>query len=170
LGLGVDLSQLGGKTLAEWLASAPELYTGGVAGGTAGYTNFADGVWEIWRDGGGSGNVALITNAPAFTGYFITLTMAQRGADNRTVDCRIVSGTGGYAFNQNLGAAGVYTFYVRTGNSISNIGLFMPNTGYGGFYSNISVKELPGNHLRAGTWASPSDAARGHVPEQRDQL
>jgi hypothetical protein len=138
------------------LVLGSELYAGGVSTGTAGYANYTAGTatWEIFRDAGGVGSLAIVSSAPAFTTYLVTLTMAARGADSRAVDCRISSGTGGADFSSIGGAAGNYSFIVRTGNSVSNITLTMPNIGFGGLFTNISVKSLPGNHALQATSAS----------------
>ena len=138
------------------LVLGAELYAGGVSTGTAGYANYTAGTatWEIFRDAGGVGSLAIVSSAPAFTTYLVTLTMAARGADSRAVDCRISSGTGGADFSSISGAAGNYSFIVRTGNSVSNITLTMPNIGFGGLFTNISVKSLPGNHASQATSAS----------------
>jgi len=146
---------MGGKTAAQFIADQPELYTGGAEIGNAGYQTVVDGVWEIYRDVSGTGTVTLLAEAPAYTWYEIQLTMAARGVDTTSVDIRVPSGTGTLLYAVSNVPPGVYQFFVRTGNVSSNINIGMPNINVGGFYSNISIKKIPGFHAIA-----PSDAAR----------
>jgi hypothetical protein len=175
LGLGADLSQLGGKTLSEWLASAPELVTNGdFSGGTTGWAAYGTSLPTLSIVSG----AMLITN---------TGTTAQRGASQAittvvgrayritgaltastgTVAARLRVGTipnGGIENANATLAAGQSADVVFVATSTTTyVALNDQGTDASSTltWDNISVRELPGNHLRAGTWASPSDAARG---------
>lgn len=131
------------------LALGPELYSGGAAAGTTGYQTFdpETRAWELFRDAGGSGGVNLTTAEPN-KAYRVSLTMAQRGGDNRAVDVRLGTGPGvGYSVLTTNAPPGDYSFVVYTVGFISNITLSLPNVGFGGIYSNFSVREIPGAHL-----------------------
>jgi hypothetical protein len=167
LGLGADLSQLGGKTLSEWLATAPELVTnGGFDSDTTGWTagnsatlSAPSGVFRVENGAANFGTGSQQVTVVAGRVYVATYT-ASGGTSGFTL--RFGSSAAGtqYASISATGAGQVVftaantTLFITAANSSATLGLFSE-------YDNISVRELPGNHLRAGTWATPSDAARG---------
>jgi len=155
VGIMLDKSRMRGATAAAFIAAGPELYTGGAAAGTPGYEIKSGETWEIWADGAGSGAVTILANAPAFSWFEVRLTLTTRGADSRAIDCRLANGTGGLTYPAAFVAAGAHRFMVRTGTAVSDIFLTLPNVSFGGFYSDISVKAVPGFHAIA-----PSNATR----------
>lgn len=161
LGLGADLSQLQGKTLSEWLAAAPELVTNGdfatdtgwtkgtgitIAGGKAVFTSVSVG--------------QLLTQSltvTAGTTYAVTYTIGDYSAGG--VAPRFTGGSTVAGTTQI--AAGTYTeiMVAVSGNNVLEFRASFATASLS--VDNVSIKALPGNHLRAGTWASPSDSARG---------
>jgi hypothetical protein len=162
LGLGADLSQLGGKTLGEWLAAptTSELVTNG---------EFAsDTAWSKgtgWTIIGGQAVATAISSSVLSQGaslvagrvYRVTYTVSEYTSGS----VRPIFAGGSNVLGNVRSAVGTYTDVMQavTGNTLFRMGDF--GAGFTGAVTNISVRELPGNHLRAGTWASPSDAARG---------
>jgi hypothetical protein len=159
LGLGADLSQLGGKTLGEWLATAPELVTNGDFASDTAWTKGTG--WTISggaaRRSPAAGTTAIqqIIGWDAAKVYVIEIAHTVT-AGTLTIRSDTVSGT--IIFTAT--ASGLSTAVVRPTSTTGTI-FISGNTAFDGSVESISVRELPGNHLRAGTWASPSDAARG---------
>lgn len=169
LGLGVDLSQLQGKTLSEWLAAptTSELVTNGdFSDGTTGWTagnsatlSASSGVFRVENGAANFGTGSQQVTVVAGRAYVATYTTAggtsgftlRFGSSAAGTQYASISATGA---GQVIFTAANTTLFITAANSSATLGLFSE-------YDNISVKELPGNHLRAGTWASPSDAARG---------
>lgn len=173
LGLGVDLSQLGGKTLAEWLASAPELapavgsLSGTVENDGGASSSFSAGVWTIATPSSLGGYPRVNVSVPGITVgkvYRVTGEIALTGIS--AVTMRLASA--GTANTFGLGVTTVFDGVVSA--AVANqINIFPAGTPSGTLtFVSLSVKELPGNHLRAGTWASPSDAARASYVIQTD--
>jgi hypothetical protein len=136
---------------SKGLVLGPELYTGGTATGAA--QTAITGGWEVWRAVGAVGSVALATLQAEKT-YRVSLTLASRGSDLRAIDIRIPTGTGQQGYLSLSPAAGSYTFFVRTGNAASALSLTQPDVGYGGLYTNISVREIAGTHAIQASSAS----------------
>ena len=180
VGLVPDLSQLGGKTLSEWLAAptTSELVTnGGFDSDLTGWTNSSTG----------TGSVAVVSGRAVFTTVnssnraildqsFTTVAgraykLELNGFDASAATGAIWVGTsqGGSTLLNiiNVGTGTHSGVFVASGTTtwLRLIGVF--NAGTIDF-DNISVRELPGNHLRAGTWATPSDAARANNVIQTD--
>jgi hypothetical protein len=160
LGLGADLSQLQGKTLSEWLAAptTSELVSNG---------DFAsDTVWSKgtgWTIASGLATKAAGTASGLYQALSLTagrvyrVTYTVSGYSAGTLTPRFIGGT--TVSGEAVTANGTYTAVMAAVSG--NLGLDMTaNSVFVGSIDNISVRELPGNHLRAGTWASPSDAAR----------
>jgi hypothetical protein len=158
LGLGADLSQLGGKTLSEWLAAptTSERVVNGSFAADSDWTKGAD-----WSIGGGVATKVPGTQnslSQTLTGitsgrvYVITMTVTLSAGTFNPFFTSVSLG--------NLTTSGTYTFVVADSGS-SDILAIQGQVATSGSIDNISVRELPGNHLRAGTWATPSDAARG---------
>lgn len=168
LGLIPDLSQLGGKTQAEWLASAAELApaVGSIAAlsvdnsGSA-VSSWSAPVWTIATPSSISGYPRLTLNIPNIVSgrtYYVSGTFATTGTFT-SVQVRLATS----GVDKNVGATATSAFEgvaVAGANATLN---FLPAGTPSGTLTllTLSVRELPGNHLRAGTWASPSDAARG---------
>jgi hypothetical protein len=163
LGLGADLSQLGGKTLGEWLAAptTSELVTNG---------SFATATdWTLGTGWSISGGAAVATGVVPFGNELKqNLSVTSGRIYVISFDLTVTSGTvhGYLGPNGGTGDLGAYT----TSQSVSRVVqypgataqiVFRADVAFTGTIDNISIRELPGNHLRAGTWASPSDAARG---------
>jgi len=158
LGLGADLSQLGGKTLGEWLASV---------------TPLALGAWtQIVGTGTISGSGANVTFAAAAdNNYAVPTGVLVSGAVYEiTVNVSAISagsvrpriGTGQTLGTQ--GSTGSVTYVVSAGATDFRLVAVGTTTAT----VSVTIKALPGNHLRAGTWASPSDAARASYVIQTD--
>lgn len=174
-GLLPDLSQLGGKTQAEWVASAPELVSnpGGPYTETTGYTALNSAVSVV--------SDALVVTISAGQPYFVAPALTTVVGRLYVVTIPVSDGTyvGGnyYAFaSNNSNGSAAFATTPTTGVVAGTLTLTFvatATTTYVGGRANtattsgtwsaasVSVRELPGNHLRAGTWASPSDAARG---------
>lgn len=159
VGLLPDLSQLGGKTLADWLATAPELVTNGGFDSDTAWTKGTG-----WTISGGTANFTA-------TGSISNLSQAGSYVEGRvyeiTVTATVVAGqlncfigSGGTGGINVFTASGTRSRIVRCAGGTPAVFLQATAT-FTGTVDNISIRELPGNHLRAGTWASPSDAARG---------
>ncbi len=159
LGLGADLSQLQGKTLSEWLATAPDLF-----GGTGTFDDPAE--WTAGTGWAVTGGAAVATAAalgqvlrpnPAFAviagrAYQIDYTV--------TATAGAVSPNIGGTVGTSRPSSGTYSEIIIATNT--NEPLFQPRvSAFTGTIDNVTMRELPGNFYRAGTWASPSDAARG---------
>ena len=171
LGLGADLSQLGGKTLDQWLAAptTSELVTnGGFDANVTGWTTQL-GASIAWS----SGEIEITSSSTNNNGVFQTImgltvgrlyvstAIVRRGTCADVVRFG-VNGIGDQLTNSTTNVALTYMF--RATSTSHNIQVVIGGTSSNGqtaYADNISVRELPGNHLRAGTWASPSDAARG---------
>jgi hypothetical protein len=183
LGLGADLSQLGGKTLAEWLAAptTAELVTNGAAGfsGTTDWTAISSTISEssgrLSIAGIGAqdpGAASALGGYEAGKTFLIQGTIHSAGGSPANFNyVRLANGTGSFAGAVGWQGPSTYTGPIEAVVSVPAGWTGMRITVQRGgnpvpaettiVLSSISVRELPGNHLRAGTWASPSDAARG---------
>ncbi len=152
LGLGADLSQLEGKTLGEWLAAptTSQLWNTPSLGGAASWSWDGSTLTGLGVIAGEATGDAVIAGRV----YLVTLRVTATGSGLFQVR---VGGT--FLATLTGGANTTYT-YVATATNTTGL-RFTSSGGTTGTIDNISVRELPGNHLRAGTWASPSDAARG---------
>jgi hypothetical protein len=167
LGLGADLSQLQGKTLGEWLATAPELVPSGQFDSSTGWTlasgmTVSGGALTIATAGYSEARFdAAAINVGANKVLVVTFTVSSYASGIPSVGI-----DGGSAVTVSTGN-GVKTAIVRAG--ATGLGRVVFILGAAGMViSGVSIRELPGNHLRAGTWASPSDAARANYVIQTD--
>jgi len=153
LGLGADLSQLEGKTLNQWLAAptTADLWDNAsvVFGGEA--SEVSQGVYRIFSSAGTNSfvNIAsVLTIGRAYLVKFNVDSITTLGAGVRIQDSGEIFTTTG-AKTSLLIATANNAFIKRGGTVATDIQI-----------SGVEFYEIPGNHLRAGTWASPSDAAR----------
>jgi hypothetical protein len=154
LGLGADLSQLQGKTLSEWLATAPELVTNG---GFATDTDWTKGTgWTI--SGGAANKSAGVTSNLSQTSMTITAGVLYVLTYTVTRSAGNLQPILGGGLGTLRSASGTYTDVILT-STTATLAIVGDNL-FVGSIDNISLKALPGNHLRAGTWASPADSAR----------
>jgi hypothetical protein len=153
LGLGADLSQLEGKTLDEWLAAAPELLA--PIDFTTGWNQSGAAVTFDSASTYTAAGVANVTKAYFDVGKTYVLTINATFTSSALLLFNAVNAT-----NQigPLTSGVTSTLVFNALNANLNI---RPTTAGTVTINSVSLKELPGNHLRAGTWASPSDAARG---------
>ena len=143
LGLGADLSQLQGKTLSEWLAApttselstttVPVTYTANVSVGSMSAAT-AGRVYVVEYTITASTGTPLLYASEILNPWIFQYFATTVGSHQ-------------YVLNAADAGAGSIFFVEAAGKSVT--------------FSRFSVRELPGNHLRAGTWASPSDSARG---------
>ena len=160
LGLGADLSQLQGKTLAEWLATAPELLNGSPTA----ISNWTYSAPTATFGGSTSGDVYwTISGLTIGQAYYATasVSVASNGPNGQF---QVRLGSTGTAMTPAVAAATTSTgeknlVFIATETS-HRVRAFDDGTTQTQI-TNFSLKALPGNHLRAGTWASPSDSARG---------
>lgn len=161
VGLLPDLSQLGGKTLAEWLASAPELVTNGGFDTDTAWTKGTG-----WTISGGTANFTA-------TGSNSNLSQAGSYVEGRVYEITVTATVVAGQLNCFIGSAGTGGINVFTASGTQSrivrcasgtLAVFLQASAtFTGAIDNISVKELPGNHLRAGTWASPADSSRAFL-------
>jgi hypothetical protein len=161
LGLGTDLSQLGGKTLGEWLATAANIRDTGVTG-TAGTVsaptyNTATGEASLPRVDGS--NITFLTFAgTASKTYAVEINNTTANAVTVRSNATVLATISG-----NTTSVAVVT--IAAGQTL---GVYPSANGVTQTFTINYVRELPGNHYRAGTWASPSDAARASYVIQTD--
>ena len=176
LGLGADLSQLGGKTLSEWLATAPELVTASAETPanwtqTNGTLTFSAGVWTFTNTTASDQRAQFSITVPNNTLCVFSAEVLSPSS-NTTVNAGRIAAVG-YTDTASNGVATAEDVWqpinlvVRSTSTTFNIFLECATSGAWGSngdfarFRNLSVKTVAGNHLRAGTWASPSDSARG---------
>jgi hypothetical protein len=159
--LGADLSQLEGKTLNQWLAAptTADLWDNAsvVFGGEA--SEVSQGVYRIFSSAGTNSfvNIAsVLTIGRAYLVKFNVDSITTLGAGVRIQDSGEIFTTTG-AKTSLLIATANNAFIKRGGTVATDIQI-----------SGVEFYEIPGNHLRAGTWASPSDAARASYVIQTD--
>ena len=169
LGLGVDLSQLEGKTLDEWLATTPELVTNGdfdtdsdwthATIGTATAASISGGQLNLPRtDGSNFSLSSQILSLTVGVAYWVTVTTGA-------VACILRVGTApfGATVGQFTLTANGSSEIVFVANATSQyLTLYSNSNASIGTIDNISVRELPGIHAIAA-----SDAERpllGRVP------
>lgn len=146
-GLIPDLSQMGTQTFEAYIAGQPEI------------------ALAAWTPGAGTtspSNAQLVFSAATSSSY------SGIGLENGKV-YRLVYTITNYSagqvfpkFGNSSGpvAAANGTFHYVGNCATGGPWLYFSATGFSGTITITSIKEIPGNHLRAGTWASPSDTAR----------
>lgn len=139
------------------LALGPDMWGEGINNGTAGYASYTPSTdtWEIYRDASGSGRVRSAATFQPFTTLAVEFDFAARSGSTPAIDIRIDSGTGGRGYaNLSNPANGRVRVIIATGNVTTAISFNCPNVGFGYFISNVSVRELFGNHAIQETAAS----------------
>jgi len=154
LGLGADLSQLQGKTLSEWLATATNIRNTGATGsaGTVGAPSYNTTTGEASLPRVDAANQTfVIFSGTASKTYAVEINNTTANAVTVRSGATVLATVAG-----NTTAVSVVT--IASGQSLA---VYPSANGVTQTCTINYVKELPGNHLRAGTWASPADAARG---------
>ncbi len=166
VGLILDKSQMGGKTVGSFIAGQPELVTNGTFDSDiTGWNDISSGPGQVVEWSAGKlrivGNGAFFARAEQSIGtvagrtYLLTLDYSglvnlnhkikvgsSQGDDNIVSNTQLFDGINSFVFDA-LGASTSVTF--EDGNSEGEM-----------LMDDVSVKEVPGNHFTA-----PSDSARG---------
>ena len=138
------------------LTPGPELVTNGTFDTDTAWTYGASSGWSIGAGvatfAGGTGDIGLYQSVSPIAGRFYRVTISQSGRTAGNLVLRL----GGTTNLATVGTAnGEYSFLVAAEGANSNFAV-IPTATYRGSVDNISVRELPGNHMVA-----TADASRG---------
>jgi len=150
VGLALDISKWGGKTLAQVLAAAVPVFTADFASGIAGWSAINQAVLSNsagkLRIEPKVGNSYGAASSPSFAtvvgrSYQLSIEISPAGATNTTV--RVDGADILPAASRN----GTYTAVFRALATTSTVTAIVNNaSGVAASFDNISVKEIPGNH------------------------
>ena len=162
VGLALDISKWGGKTLAQVLAGQPELVVNGNFDvDISGWTNVG-GSTAIWS----SGVMQITADAGFVGGRYQDVTISSGARVEISARCRRLSGTSplnlvayvGGAFTTLIGIRQVtegdfITATLRVSPGGTSIRVYFQAVNGNGVFEvdNVSVKEIPGNHASQAT-------------------
>lgn len=162
VGLALDVSKWGGKTLAQVLAGQPELVVNGNFDvDISGWTNIGSST-AIWS----SGVMQITANAGFIGGRYQDVTISSGARVEISARCRRLSGTSplnlaayvGGAFTTLIGIRQVtegdfITETLRVSHGGTSIRVYFQAVNGNGVFEvdNVSVKEIPGNHASQAT-------------------
>jgi len=151
VGLALDVSKWGGKTLAQVLAGQPELVTNGTFDSDTAWTKGTG-----WSISGGKASIDGSNGATSYLAAIASPTYVVGRTYRLSFDYSLSSGR--FRFNPAGGTtsafvgagSGTFSTYV-VASSTSGLSIQAIDAGTIGWVDNISVKEIPGNHASQGT-------------------
>ena len=151
VGLALDISKWGGKTLAQVLAGQPELVTNGTFDSDTAWTKGTG-----WSISGGKASIDGSNGAASYLAAIASPTYVVGRTYRLSFDYSLSSGR--FRFNPAGGTtsasvgvgSGTFSTYV-TALSASGLSIQAIDAGTIGWVDNVSVKEIPGKHASQAT-------------------